>query len=84
LAVAPRLGPPDQRISTLKQLQVPLVQVRAALRIAGMTERAAVNLRDKSQMKDVLRAAGSPSHATGRSREWTRTSASFVSRVFGW
>ena len=60
LAMAPRLGHPDQLVSTLEQLQVPLAQVRAVLGIPGMTEQAAINFRDKSQMKDVLREAGLP------------------------
>ena len=59
-AMAPRIGYPDLLLSTLEQLQVPLAQVRAALSIPGMTERAAINFRDKSQMKDVLREAGLP------------------------
>jgi len=60
-AMAPRLGgKPALLLGTLEQLQVPLAQVREALGIAGMGSRAATNFRDKSQMKDVLRAAGLP------------------------
>jgi biotin carboxylase len=59
-AMAPRIGHPDLLLGTLEQLQVPLAQVRGALNIPGLREQAAKNFRDKSQMKDVLRAAGLP------------------------
>jgi len=59
-AMTPKLGKPDLLLGTLEQLQTPLAEVRSVMGIPGMRERAAVNFRDKSQMKDVLRAAGLP------------------------
>ncbi|MDO5739667.1 MAG: hypothetical protein Q4P07_05915 [Ornithinimicrobium sp.] len=55
-----QLGPVDRLIGVLEQLQVPLAQARDALGIEGMDEVTARNVRDKSQMKSVLRAAGLP------------------------
>ena len=60
MKMVPRMGLPELLLGTLEQLQVPLAQVRMALGLPGMTEHAAVNFRDKSQMKDVLRQAGLP------------------------
>ncbi len=59
-ALTAQLGPPVQIIAALEQLQVPLAEVREALKIPGMGVAAARNFRDKSRMKDVLRAAGIP------------------------
>ena len=53
-------GMPQLLLSTLEELQVPLAEVRAALGIPGMQPRQATNFREKSQMKDALRAAGLP------------------------
>ena len=55
-----QLGRVERLIGALEQLQVPLAQVRGALGIEGMDEQTAHNVRDKSQMKSVLRAAGVP------------------------
>lgn len=44
----------------LEQLQVPLALAREALGIDGPDPATAMNFRDKSRMKDVLRAAGVP------------------------
>lgn len=55
-----QLGPVERLIGILEQLQVPLAQVRDALGIPGMDEASARNVREKSRMKDVLRAAGLP------------------------
>ena len=55
-----QIGPVERIVSILEQLQVPLGQVRDALGIPGMGEQAALNVREKSRMKDVLRAAGLP------------------------
>ncbi|HXV75071.1 MAG TPA: hypothetical protein VD788_02040, partial [Candidatus Polarisedimenticolaceae bacterium] len=52
--------PVDRLVGALEQLQVPLAQVRERLGIDGMGVEAALNFRDKSRMKDVLRAAGVP------------------------
>lgn len=43
-----------------EQAQVPIAEAREALGIAGMSSRATRNFRDKSLMKDTLRAAGVP------------------------
>ena len=51
-------GRVDRLLGTLEQLQVPLAEVRDALGIPGMGVEAAHNFRDKSRMKDVLRARG--------------------------
>jgi len=55
-----RLGRVERLVGALEQLQVPLAQVREALDIPGMDEATAHNVRDKSRMKSVLRAAGIP------------------------
>jgi hypothetical protein len=55
-----RLGSVDRALSILEDLQVPLAQVREWLGITGMDATEAANFRDKSRMKDVLRAAGVP------------------------
>lgn len=55
-----QMGSIDRLIGVLEQLQGPLAQVRDALGIEGMGEQVATNVRDKSQMKSVLRAAGVP------------------------
>ncbi len=47
-------------IAALEQLQVPLAQAREVLGIDGLSIDAASNFRDKSRMKDVLRANGIP------------------------
>ena len=53
-------GKAERLIGVLEQLQVPLAEVREALRIRGMDANEARNFRDKSRMKDVLRAHGLP------------------------
>lgn len=55
-----QLGRVERLVGALEQLQVPLAQVRAVLGIEGMDEQTALNVRDKSRMKSVLRAAGVP------------------------
>jgi len=54
------MGPPERLIGTLEELQVPLAEVREHFGIPGLPLEAARNFRDKSRMKDVLRAAGVP------------------------
>jgi biotin carboxylase len=51
---------PQRLIGVLEQLQVPLAEVRERLSIRGMDAAEARNFRDKSRMKDVLRASGLP------------------------
>jgi formate-dependent phosphoribosylglycinamide formyltransferase (GAR transformylase) len=58
--IGAHLGPPERLIGTLEELQVPLAEVREHLGIPGLPLEAAHNFRDKSRMKDVLRAAGVP------------------------
>ena len=55
-----QLGPVQRLIGALEQLQVPLAQARDVLGIEGMSEQVAHNVRDKSQMKSLLAAAGVP------------------------
>ena len=55
-----QIGSIERLVGILEQLQVPLAQVRHALGIPGMDEETALNVRDKSRMKTVLRAAGLP------------------------
>ncbi|MDJ0975974.1 MAG: ATP-grasp domain-containing protein, partial [Planctomycetota bacterium] len=57
---AAKIGGVDRVIGTLEQLQVPLAQVREALGVEGVSAASAEAFRDKSKMKDVLRAAGVP------------------------
>lgn len=59
-AIGQRLGRIDRLIGTLEELQVPLAEVRERFGIEGLPLEAARNFRDKSRMKDVLRAAGVP------------------------
>jgi hypothetical protein len=51
---------PERLIGVLEQLQVPMAEVRERLRIRGMDAAEARNFRDKSRMKDRLRASGLP------------------------
>ncbi|MEM7082677.1 MAG: hypothetical protein AAF465_08085, partial [Pseudomonadota bacterium] len=55
-----QFGQPTAYLATLEQLQVPLALAREALGIPGLSSEASRNFRDKSTMKDVLRAAGLP------------------------
>src|SRR5262245_47568222 len=58
--IASRIGKPERLIGTLEELQVPLAEVREHFGIPGLPLEAARNFRDKSRMKNVLRAAGVP------------------------
>ena len=75
-----QIGPVERLIGALEQLQVPLAQVRGALGIPGMDEDTALNVRDKSRMKSVLRSAGIP---CARHQLVTRTeeATSFLAEV---
>lgn len=72
-------GEATSYIAALEQLQVPLALARETLGIDGLSSVAAKNFRDKSRMKDVLRAAGVPCarHALVGDRE---TAESFIGR----
>ena len=54
--VAARIGGVDRLFGAYEQLQVPLAAIREAMGIPGLPVRAALNFRDKSRMKDVMRA----------------------------
>ena len=58
--IAAEIGPPERLLGALEQLQVPLAEAREALGIPGSSVDVAKNFRDKSRMKDVLRAANVP------------------------
>src|SRR3954447_25489533 len=64
-----QMGEVTRLVGALEQLQVPMAQVREGLGIEGMDVRTALNVRDKSQMKETLQAAGIPcaGHALVRS-----------------
>ncbi len=53
-------GPVHRLLGILEQLQEPLGAVREELRIRGMAQGTARNFRDKSRMKDLLRANDLP------------------------
>ncbi len=55
-----QLGRVDRLVGALEQLQEPLAAARQMLGIQGMNPETARNVRDKAQMKSVLRAAGVP------------------------
>lgn len=55
-----QIGPVERLLGVLAQVQVPMAQVRDQLGLPGMSEDVARNVREKSRMKDVLRAAGLP------------------------
>lgn len=59
-ALAARNGQPARLFGAYEQLQVPLAEVRAELGVEGMSVETALNFRDKSRMKDVLRKANIP------------------------
>ncbi len=53
-------GTVERMIGSLEQLQVPLALARERLGLPGLSPAVAHNFRDKSLMKDLLRAAGVP------------------------
>jgi len=55
-----QIGRVERLVGALEQLQVPLAYAREALGLPGMDVETAFNVRDKSRMKQVLRAAGVP------------------------
>jgi biotin carboxylase len=55
-----QMGQVERLVGALEQLQVPLAQVREAIGVHGMDVRTALNVRDKSRMKETLAAAGVP------------------------
>lgn len=59
-ALAERIGPCERLLGTLEELQVPLAEARAALRVPGLSIAAAENFREKSRMKQVFEQHGLP------------------------
>ncbi|CAM2068635.1 ATP-grasp domain-containing protein [Sulfidibacter corallicola] len=57
---AQKLGPVTRLLGTLEDLQEILAEVRQTLNISGMGTTAATNFRQKSRMKEILRASGIP------------------------
>src|SRR5215216_120522 len=55
-----QIGQVERLVGALEQLQVPRAYAREQLGIDGMYLQTALNVRDKSRMKAVLRAAGVP------------------------
>jgi hypothetical protein len=55
-----QMGRVERLVGALEQLQVPLAQVREGVGIEGMDVQTALNVRDKSRMKETLQAAGVP------------------------
>ena len=55
-----QVGRVDRLVGALEHLQEPLAVARQMLGIDGMDVQTARNVRDKAQMKSVLRAAGVP------------------------
>ena len=55
-----QVGPVERLVGALEQLQVPMAYAREQLGLDGMDVQTALNVRDKSRMKTVLRAAGVP------------------------
>jgi biotin carboxylase len=55
-----QMGAVERLVGALEQLQVPMAYAREVLGIDGMSVETALNVRDKSRMKSVLRAAGIP------------------------
>lgn len=53
-------GPVARLLGVVEQLQVPLAEAREQLGLPGMLPPEALNFRDKTRMKDLLRAAGVP------------------------
>ena len=53
-------GAIDRIFAGNEQVQVPVAEVREQMNIEGMSVAVALNFRDKSRMKDILRAAGLP------------------------
>ena len=55
-----QMAPVERLVGALEQLQVPMAHAREVLGLDGMSVETALNVRDKSRMKSVLRAAGVP------------------------
>ena len=55
-----QMGPVERLVGALEQLQVPMAYARDVFGIDGMDVETALNVRDKSRMKSVLRDAGVP------------------------
>ncbi|MGE3877682.1 MAG: acetyl-CoA carboxylase biotin carboxylase subunit family protein [Planctomycetota bacterium] len=81
LRLAPTFGGPiHSLVGILEQAQVPLAEARARLRLPGLSPDAARNFRDKSRMKDILRAHNLPCarHELARSASEARAMAARI------
>ncbi|MBZ0151750.1 MAG: hypothetical protein K8J09_09485, partial [Planctomycetes bacterium] len=76
-ALGKRVAPVERLLGILEPLQEPLAVVRERQRIRGMDAPTARNFRDKSRMKNILRANDIPCarHALARSADEARTFA---------
>lgn len=65
------VGPIDRLLGIMEELQIPLGIVRDRLGIPGVGEAVALNFRDKSRMKEILRNNGIPcaKHCLATSKE---------------
>ena len=59
-SLAKQLGPVHRLLAINEQIQVPIAEAREHFGVAGARAEVAKNFRDKSRMKDLLRAAGLP------------------------
>ncbi|HLF87889.1 MAG TPA: ATP-grasp domain-containing protein [Anaerolineales bacterium] len=59
-SLAKQLGPVHRLLAINEQIQVPIAEAREHFGVAGTRAEVAKNFRDKSRMKDLLRAAGLP------------------------
>jgi len=78
--MAAALGGVDRLVAHLEELQIPVADTREVLGLEGMHGGAARNFREKSRMKEVLRAAGI---SVARSRLVTSAAqiAAFIAEV---
>jgi biotin carboxylase len=58
--IAGRIGAVDRLFGVLEQLQMPIAEARDLARVPGMGSEVVRRFRDKSAMKEALRAAGVP------------------------
>ncbi len=73
--ISAELGSVDRLLGALEDLQVPLGELRDELGIPGLGAESANNFRDKSRMKDVLRAHGLPCAQHGLAHDETEAFA---------
>jgi formate-dependent phosphoribosylglycinamide formyltransferase (GAR transformylase) len=59
-SLAKQLGSIHRLLAINEQIQVPIAEVRERMKVEGTRAEVAKNFRDKSRMKELLRAAGLP------------------------